>query len=109
MDDLDTIPVPTNSGAKAEFEHLRSLVAIHITAATAHPQQHARLAAEIVDQIEDAEAAETAIREFQVPTAVDDLALHNRALRKAVESRAAYGLLQRVLQKHCRGMCTPIN
>ena len=109
MDDLDTIPAPANSSAKAEFEHLRSHVSRHITAATAHPQQHARLVAEIVDQIEDAEAAETAIREFQVPTAVDDLELHNRALLKAVESRAAYGLLQKVLQKHCRGICTPIN
>jgi hypothetical protein len=109
MDDLDAISPPTNSAAKAEFEHLRSLVGAHITAATGQPLQHARLAREIVDQVEDARAAETTLREFQVPTAVDDLALHNRALLKAVESLAAFGLLQEVLQKHCRGVCAPIN
>jgi hypothetical protein len=30
MDDVDTIPAPANSGAKAEVEHLRSLVAAPI-------------------------------------------------------------------------------
>ncbi|SRR6266404_2751360 len=109
MDDLDTICSPNELAAKADFEHLRALVKIHITAAAPQLLHHVRLDREIVEEIEDAEAAEIALHEFPLPQSVDALDAHNRALRRAIETRTAYRLLREVLQKHCRGVCAPIN
>jgi len=50
-----------------------------------------------------------ALRSFAVPTAPADLATHNNALLKALESRTAYELLRKLLERHCGPRCTPFN
>jgi hypothetical protein len=109
MHDIDKIPAPTNLDAANEFNHLRSLVQRHQQAHDPRPEAHAELAREIDSQIEDAEAAETALTSFPQPESPADLEVHNRALLKARESRVAYELLRKLLGIGCGASCAFLN
>jgi hypothetical protein len=109
MDDIEKIPAPTNVDAADEFNHLRTLVQRHQQARAPRPDDHTELAREIDSQIEDAEAAETALTSFSQPESLADLELHNRALLKARESRVAYELLRKLLSGGCGASCAFLN
>jgi hypothetical protein len=109
MDDIDKIPAPTNVHAADEFNHLRTLVQRHQQVRRPRPDDHAELAREIDSEIEDAQAAETALTSFSQPESPANLEVHNRALLKARESRVAYELLRKLLGTGCGASCAFLN
>ena len=109
MDDIDLIPPPTNQNAAEEFDYLRVLVRRHQQALAAQPKVHTDLVRAIHSEVDDAQAAETALTIFPEPSDPADLRTHHRALLLALERRTAYELLQKVLERKCGGRCTPPN
>jgi hypothetical protein len=109
LEEIGNIPPPTNPNAADEFDNLRAVVEWHVAASGAQPGGHADLIREIDVRLKDAQDAEAALRGFAVPTVPADLATHNNALLKALESRTAYQLLRKLLERHCAPRCTPLN